>query len=139
MNALGLRICCGVTLFLLTGCAHQLHFCVTDASSGSAIPAAEVTVRDGGSFSYFYRKAHLREVGSTDTNGLISVRAVGTGDTVFFDAPGHHGAAAGFVGRGKVGFGPNPPHNVDTMYLEQKVVDSAGTIIIPLLPLSNRQ
>lgn len=139
MSALRIRTGCAVALFFLAGCAHQLQFRVTDASSGSAIPAAEVTVRKGGSFSYFYRKPHLREAGSTDANGLITVHAVGSGDTVFFDAPAHRGAVAGFVGRGKGGFRPNPPHNVDTMYLEQKVVDSSEIIVVPLERLPNKE
>jgi hypothetical protein len=103
-----------------------------------ALPRADVRIKERG-FFYYFTGPHERPAGSTDTNGFISVRGVRSSDVIHFSVPGYRGAAAGFVGSGKVGFGPMPPLNVDTMYLEQKVVDSAGIINIPLIPGASTQ
>ncbi len=139
MTASAIRMSFALGLMLLAGCAHVLQFRVTDASSGSVISGVKVKIREGSSFSYFYREPHEREVGSTDTNGIITLRAINNKDTVFFRAPGYRGAVAGFVGLGKVGIVPNPPRNVDTMYREQKVVKSSQIIDIPLEALSKEE
>ena len=121
-------------LLALTGCAHQLQFRVVDASSEERLANVNVKVRQGSSFDYFRSVIPVHSVGLTDTNGLVVVPGVSSKDVVLFDKEGYRGAAAGFVGRGRVGFGPNPPLDVDTMWREQKVVESHGVISIPLLP-----
>ncbi len=129
-----IRLFCIAMLLLLAGCAHRLQFRVVDSSSGGGLANVNVRVEDRGSFSYFYRQPHEHAVGMTDTNGFITVSGVSSSDVLFFDAQGYRGASAGFVARGRVGFGPFPPVDVDTMWREQKVAESQGVIVIPLLP-----
>ena len=123
-----------VVPLLLAGCAHRLQFRVVDASSGGGLDGVNVKVEERGCFSYFYRQPHEHAVGMTDTNGFITVPRVSSSDVLFFDIQGYRGASAGFVTRGRVGFSPFPPVDVDTMWREQKVVESDGVIVIPLLP-----
>jgi hypothetical protein len=124
-------------LILLVGCARDMRFQAVDGASGNAIARAKVTVRKGGSLSYFYREPHLRLIGLTDTNGVITVRGLRKTDTLFFDMPGYRGAVAGLFGSAQVAIRPNPPHDVNRMDLEQNVVNNEGIIAVPLEPLSH--
>jgi hypothetical protein len=124
---------CATALIFLAGCAHRLQFHVVDASSGDGLANVNVKVRAGS--SYFDReRPHEHTVGLTDTNGFIIVSGVSSKQVIFFDRRDYRGASAGFVGRGRIGFSPFPPLDVDTMWREQKVVGSHGVIVIPLLP-----
>jgi hypothetical protein len=130
--------CFGIAL-LSAGCAHQLRFRVVDAGSGKPVPNTSVKIRKGSSFEYVSRHpAPEQEIGQTDTNGMIAIESVSGKDEVYFSATGYRGAAAGFVGHGKIGIVPHDSYSVenpDTLYLRQKVLDSHGTITVPLSPL----
>jgi len=128
-----IRVFCIALLLLLAGCAHRLQFRVVDASTGSGLANVNVKVEERGCFSYFYRQPHEHTAGVTNTNGFITVSGVSSSDVLFFDAQVYHGASAGFVARGRIGFSPFPPVDVDAMWREQKVVESDGVIVIPLL------
>ena len=84
------------------------------------------------SFSYFSRGPIERDIGLTDTNGIIVLQKLSSADTVSFCASDHRGAIAGFHGHNQVGIVPNPPENVDTMWREQTVVKKDPIVIIPL-------
>ena len=139
MSALPIRLCCVATLILHVGCAHQLRFRVVDASSGNVLPGANVKVRRVTSFTYFQRTANEREIGSADTNGLITVPGITTRDIVSFDAPGHFEAAAALIKNGKVSIDwPISPSSGNWVYYPHKTVTNIGDIIvIQLVPLSN--
>jgi hypothetical protein len=116
------------------GCVNSLDFRVVDASSGKRLFGVTVLAENHGPFYYFVSERRFRNLGSTDTNGHISVRGIRTSDVIFFNLPDYRGATAGYVAEGKIGFGPYPPINVDTMFLEQQVVDDDFVIEIPLIP-----
>lgn len=132
-------MCCVIALILFVGCAHQVQFRVVDASSMRGIPGATVNLEEFGAFSYFNRERHEHPVGSTDTNGIILVRGIRRKHAIYFRAAGYRGATAGLIESGKIAFGPDPPRDVDTMYLDRKVVDSDGVVVIPLLPMSGKK
>ena len=131
--SLSLRQLCAAALLFLAGCAHQLEFKVVDASSQNGLAEVSVKVRDPS--NYFSRKPpHEQAAGLTDASGFITVPGVSSGQCVLFSKKGYRGAIAGFVEHGKIGFRPDPPLNVDTMWREQQTVDKGGVIVIPLLP-----
>jgi hypothetical protein len=68
-------------------------------------------------------------------NGFIIVSGVSSKNVISFQGRGYRGAVAGFVGHSQVGYWPDPPVDVDTMWREQKVVESSGVIVIPLQPM----
>jgi len=113
----------------------QLKFRVTDASTGASVPGATVTIEKRGQLYYFYRRPHTNDIGQTDTNGMFTINVVRS-DIVYFRAPQHRGAYAGFVEHGKIGIGPNPSRDAYSMSTDQKVVSRDGVITVPLLPTS---
>ncbi len=140
MNALPVRMCCFATLLLLLGCAHRLQFCVIDASSGNALPCADVTVRRVTSFTYFQRKPNEREIGSTDINGVIIVTGITASDIVSFQAKNYFGAVVALVENNQVRINsPISPPMTPWVTARQILTNRDGIIVIPLMSLLNRQ
>ena len=134
-RAVTIRLLLFAMPFIFAGCAHRLQFRVVDASSHDSLANVSVKVTEGSSWDYFRRRERRQHtVGSTDMNGFIIVLGVSSKDVVFFESQDYRGAVAGFVERGRVGYRPDPPLDVNTMWREQKVVESSGVIVIPLLP-----
>jgi hypothetical protein len=121
----------------LTGCASQLEFCVVDENTNDPIAGAHATLKRFSSFSLYRSTIPEWGVGSTDDMGMVIIPGVRRKDSIYFTAPGYHGAEASFVARGKVGFGLYPPTRADTGYLEQQVASSDELIVIPLRPERN--
>src|SRR5262245_36931797 len=80
----------------------QLTFRVIDASTTNPITGATVTIEERGQLYYFYRHPHTNDIGQTDTSGIFTA-LVHKSDIVFFSAPDHRDAYAGFVEDGKIG------------------------------------
>lgn len=122
-----------LALLLLVGCTHQLQFHVVEASTGNNLTNVRVKLRDAYSM-FSHGPPTERDVGLTDTNGLITVSGVSSRQSILFWSQDFRGAIAGFVARDRVGHRPDPPLNVDTLWREQTVVDSSGIIVITLQP-----
>lgn len=138
MSALPIRVLCILALLLSVGCAHQLQFCVVDASSGKALPGASVKVRRVTSFTYFHREPNERDVGSTDANGLITVLGITAKDDLHFSAPDHFSAVAALTKNNKVSINsPISAPMAPSFSPQQTVTNSDGLIVIPLKPRSS--
>jgi hypothetical protein len=86
------RLCCGFAVVLFAGCAHRLQFRAVDDSSGVALSGAAVKIEERGWLTYFYRNRHIRQVGFTDTNGVIAVNGVKPKHSIYFEAAGYRPA-----------------------------------------------
>jgi hypothetical protein len=134
MNVLIRLAYSAIGALLLIGCANRQQFRLVDISSGNAIPDARVVVRDGGSFSYFYRSSHVYEAGKTDTNGVVERTGLNKNRTIYFQAGGYRGLTAGLVGNGQIAVRPTSVENADLMHLDQEVVDDSEIIVIRMTP-----
>jgi hypothetical protein len=137
MSAPLIRLCCVAALLLLVGCAHQLQFRVVDGASGNALPGATVKVRRVTSFTYFH--ADVRDIGSSDVDGFITVPGITSKDNVHFSAPDHFGAVVALIENSKVRI--NSPISVPmTPFVspQQTMTSSDGLIVIPLMPQSGK-
>jgi hypothetical protein len=123
------------TILLFVGCAHQLQFRVVEFPSGKVLPGVNVKIEDRGQFSYFYRKRHEKEIGSTNAEGFIIVSGVKTKHVIFFDAPDYRGAAAGLEGGGKIRISWSiSPLTTEWVPSRLIVTNSNEVIVIPLVP-----
>jgi hypothetical protein len=89
-------------LLLATGCAPRLQLRAVDASSGAAIPSVKVKLEERGPTAYFQRERHIRESGTTDTNGIIVIGGVTGRHLIYFEAPGYHPALVALDERGRL-------------------------------------
>jgi len=92
MTSVMTKLCCGVAALFLVGCAQRLQFRAVDSSSGAPLSGTAVKIEERGSFSYFYRNRHIRQVGMTDTNGIIAVSGVKPKHSIYFEATGYRPA-----------------------------------------------
>jgi len=79
---------------LLAGCTHQLQFRAVNASSGAALSEVTVKIEERGATSYFNRERHIREAGTTDTNGLVVLNGITGKHLIYFQASGYRPALA---------------------------------------------
>ena len=138
MKASMLVPCCAIAMLLLLGCAHEFEFLTVDASTGSVLSGVDVKRRKVTSFSYFEHELGEKAVGSTDNQGLITLRGVTTKDVIYFDATGYRGAAVALEKHGvvKISWSISPPMAPFTT-ARLIVTNTAEPIIIPLNRLSN--
>lgn len=148
MNAAPLRSCGFVTLLLMVGCAQRLEFRTIDGTSGVAISGVRVQVEERGSFSYFYRTRHIRDAGSTATNGGIVVNGVRPKHSIVFEAAGYRPTLAALDERGRVslswflspkGRWSDPPPRGPWSPSGLVVTNIGEVIPVPLLPATGKE
>jgi len=111
-----------------------------DASSGNVPAVANVRVRKVDSFTYFYRKPQEREVGWTDSNGLIIVPKINAKHEINFGAVGYLGAVAALTDNGKVRVTwPVPAPMTPWIAPHQLVTNIHSIIVIPMVPIFNKE